>query len=99
MPYAVSKAGMVQLTRSMALELARYDIRVNAIAPGYFNTEMNSEFWSTPGGAELLKRIPRRRLGKHEELDGALLLLAGNASSYMTGAVITVDGGHLVSTL
>ena len=98
-PYAVSKAGMVQLTRSMALELARFDIRVNAIAPGYFDTEMNNEFWGTPHGAEMLKRIPRRRLGKPEELDGALLLLASNTSSYMTGAVITVDGGHLVSTL
>jgi NAD(P)-dependent dehydrogenase (short-subunit alcohol dehydrogenase family) len=98
-PYATSKAGMVQLTRSMALELARFDIRVNAIAPGYVDTEMNSEFWGTPQGAEMLKRIPQRRLGKPEELDGALLLLASNTSTYMTGTVITVDGGHLVSTL
>jgi len=98
-PYAVSKAGLVQLTRSMALELARFDIRVNAIAPGYFDTEMNNEFWSTPQGAEMLKRIPQRRLGKPEELDGPLLLLASNTSRYMTGAVIAVDGGHLVSTL
>jgi NAD(P)-dependent dehydrogenase (short-subunit alcohol dehydrogenase family) len=97
--YAASKAGMVQLTRSMALELARFDIRVNAIAPGYFNTDMNKDFWGTPHAAEMLKRIPQRRLGEPEELDGALLLLASNASKYMTGAIIPVDGGHLVSTL
>ena len=98
-PYAASKAGMLQLTRNMALELARFDIRVNAIAPGYIDTDMNREFWSTPQGADMLKRIPQRRLGKPEELDGALLLLASDRSRYMTGAVLPVDGGHLLSTL
>jgi NAD(P)-dependent dehydrogenase (short-subunit alcohol dehydrogenase family) len=98
-PYASSKGGLVQLTRNLALELARFDIRVNAIAPGYIDTELNHEFWNTPQGGEMIKRIPQRRLGNPEDLDGALLLLAGAASRYMTGTVITVDGGHLVSTL
>jgi NAD(P)-dependent dehydrogenase (short-subunit alcohol dehydrogenase family) len=98
-PYAVSKAGLLQLTKVMALELARYDIRVNAIAPGYIETEMNREFWSTSAGAALLKRIPQRRLGKPEDLDGALLLLASESSRFMTGATLAVDGGHLLSSL
>jgi NAD(P)-dependent dehydrogenase (short-subunit alcohol dehydrogenase family) len=98
-PYAASKAGLAQLTRSMALEFARFDIRVNAIAPGYFETEMNKEFFTTPQGAELIKKIPQRRLGKLEDLDGALLLLASEQSRYMTGSVIVVDGGHVVSSL
>lgn len=98
-PYAASKGGLAHLTRNMALELARYDIRVNGIAPGYIDTEMNREYFQTPPGLEMIKRIPQRRLGKPEDLDGVLLLLAGPGSRYMTGTVITVDGGHLVSTL
>jgi NAD(P)-dependent dehydrogenase (short-subunit alcohol dehydrogenase family) len=98
-PYAASKGGMVQLTRTMALELARYDIRVNAIAPGYISTDMNRQFWDTPQGAEMIRRIPQRRLGQPEDLDGPLLLLASDASRFMTGVVIPVDGGHLLSTL
>jgi NAD(P)-dependent dehydrogenase (short-subunit alcohol dehydrogenase family) len=97
--YAVSKAGLLQLTKTMALELARYGIRVNAMAPGYIETDLNRDFWSTAQGAAMLKRIPQRRLGKPEELDGVLLLLASDASRYMTGSVIAIDGGHLVSTL
>jgi len=97
--YATSKAGLIQMTKSMALELARYNIRVNALAPGYINTEMNRDFMDTPVGEALVKRIPQRRLGQPEDLDGALLLLASDASRYMTGAVIAVDGGHLVSSL
>jgi NAD(P)-dependent dehydrogenase (short-subunit alcohol dehydrogenase family) len=99
LPYAVSKAGVIQLTKSLALETARYNIRVNAIAPGYIATEMNSEFFTTDVGAALIKRIPQRRLGNESELDGALLLLSSDASKFMTGTVITVDGGHLVSAL
>lgn len=98
-PYAVSKAGLIQLTKSMALELARYSIRVNAIAPGYIESELNSEFFATEAGQALIRRIPTRRLGRPSDLDGALLLLCSDASSHMTGSVITVDGGHLVSTL
>ena len=98
-PYAVSKAGVVQLTKSLALEWARHNIRVNAIAPGYFETEMNEGYFDTPRGADMIKRIPMRRIGALSEIDGPFLLLAGDQSSFMTGAVIPVDGGHLVSGL
>lgn len=98
-PYAASKAGLTQLTRTMALELARYAIRVNGIAPGYFATDINREFFETETGAAMMKRIPQRRLGSLEDLDGPLLLLASDASRYMTGATLVVDGGHLVSSL
>jgi NAD(P)-dependent dehydrogenase (short-subunit alcohol dehydrogenase family) len=99
LPYAVSKAGAIQLTKTSALELARHGIRVNAIAPGYIETELNAGFWQTDAGKAMLKRIPQRRLGQLEDLDGILLLLASDASTYMTGSIIAVDGGHLVSTL
>ncbi|MEN8196545.1 MAG: glucose 1-dehydrogenase [Pseudomonadota bacterium] len=95
--YCASKAGLVQLTKSMATELARNKIRVNAIAPGYFITDLNRDFLTnTEGGEALRSRIPQRRFGAPEDLDGVLLLLASNASSFMTGSVITVDGGHSV---
>jgi NAD(P)-dependent dehydrogenase (short-subunit alcohol dehydrogenase family) len=97
--YAVSKAGVVQLTKTLALEWARHGIRVNAIAPGYIDTELNRDFWQTDAGKALIQRIPQRRLGQLEDLDGPLLLLASDASRYMTGAVLAVDGGHLVNTL
>ncbi len=97
--YATSKAALIQLTRVMALELARHGIRVNALAPGYFATDINRAFWETDAGHALVRRIPQRRLGRLEELDGPLLLLASEASSFMTGEVISVDGGHLVSSL
>jgi 3-oxoacyl-[acyl-carrier protein] reductase len=96
-PYAVSKAGMIQATKALALELAPNNIRVNALAPGYIDTEMNHDFWSTPGGEKLAKRIPQRRIGTESDLDGAILLLASNASRYMTGSVVTVDGGYLLN--
>lgn len=97
--YSVSKAAVVQLTRLMAMELARDDIRVNAIAPGYIATEMNSEFLSTESGQKLTARSPMRRSGTPEELDMILLTLASPINSFMTGAVIPVDGGHLVAGL
>ena len=98
-PYTVSKAALVQLTRAMALELARYGIRVNALAPGYVETPINRDFFATEGGRALVKRIPQRRLGRVEDLEAPLILLASDASTYMTGAVIAVDGGHAVSSL
>jgi NAD(P)-dependent dehydrogenase (short-subunit alcohol dehydrogenase family) len=98
-PYNASKAGLIHLTQALAMEWARYRIRVNAICPGYIETEMNSAFWKTPGGQKLIDRIPQRRIGQPEHLDGALLLLASEAGSFMTGSVITVDGGHVVNSL
>lgn len=98
-PYCASKAGLLQLTKAMALELARYNVRVNAIAPGYVETDINRDFFKTSAGERMLSRIPSRRLGQLEELLGPLLLLASGAGSYITGSVIAVDGGHLVSTL
>jgi NAD(P)-dependent dehydrogenase (short-subunit alcohol dehydrogenase family) len=92
--YAASKAAVVSLTKSMALELARDGIRVNAIAPGYFSTEFNDGFLAGEAGRRLLARVPMARAGELRELDGALILLASNAGAFMTGSVITVDGGH-----
>jgi NAD(P)-dependent dehydrogenase (short-subunit alcohol dehydrogenase family) len=96
-PYTISKAGIIQATKAMALELAGNRIRVNALAPGYIDTEMNHEFWSTPSGEKLTKRIPQRRVGAESDLDGAIMLLASSASRYMTGSVVTVDGGFLLN--
>lgn len=92
-PYSAAKAGLIHLTRSMALEWARYGIRVNAIAPGYYYTDMAAEYLDSDSGRAMVKRIPQRRLGDPADLGGALLLLASDASAYMTGSVVTVDGG------
>jgi NAD(P)-dependent dehydrogenase (short-subunit alcohol dehydrogenase family) len=97
--YVASKAGLTQLTKTLALELARYDIRVNGIAPGYFSTDINSGYLASEAGAAMIKRIPQRRAGNVEDLEGPLLLLASDASRYMTGTTLVVDGGHLVSGL
>ncbi|MET0221557.1 MAG: SDR family oxidoreductase [Tardiphaga sp.] len=96
-PYAISKAAIVQTTKVLALELAGHRIRVNALAPGYIDTDMNHAFWQTPAGEKLTKRIPQRRIGHETDLDGAILLLASQASRYMTGSTITVDGGFLLN--
>ncbi|MBU0785027.1 MAG: SDR family oxidoreductase [Gammaproteobacteria bacterium] len=98
-PYAISKAGLVQATKAMALELARYNIRVNAILPGYVATDMNSEFLAGELGDKLRKRIPTRQFCELSDLTGPLLLLASNAGAGMTGACVAVDRGHLVSAL
>ena len=98
-PYNASKAGLIHLTRALAMEWARHNIRVNAICPGYIETEMNGDFWKTPGGQRLIERIPQRRIGQPGHLDGALLLLASEAGTFMTGSVLTVDGGHTVNSL
>ena len=97
--YAASKAGLIQLTKALALEWARYGIRINALCPGYIETDLNREFLASPAGEELVKRIPQRRIGQAEDLDGALLLLASEAGRYITGTTLAVDGGHLVSSL
>ncbi len=97
--YCVSKAGVDHLTRQMALENARYGIRVNAISPGYYKTAINDAYLESEAGEAMRKRIAFRRFGEYRELDGALLLLTSEAGSYMTGSTIVVDGGHLLSSL
>jgi NAD(P)-dependent dehydrogenase (short-subunit alcohol dehydrogenase family) len=98
-PYAAAKAGLIHLTRVLAMEWARHHVRVNAIAPGYIETDINRDFWTTAAGRRLIERIPMRRLGRLEDLDGPLLLLASEAGAFMTGAVLVVDGGHVTSPL
>jgi len=97
--YAASKAALIQLTQALALEWARHGIRVNALAPGYIETDLNREFFASDAGQALIRRVPQRRLGQARELSAPLLLLASDASSFMTGSVLVVDGGHLISTL
>jgi NAD(P)-dependent dehydrogenase (short-subunit alcohol dehydrogenase family) len=98
-PYAISKAGVVQMTKALALEWARHGIRVNALAPGYVQTEINDDFFQSEAGAAMIKRIPMRRLGRLADLDEPFRLLALGRSRYLTGAVLTVDGGHSVNAL
>lgn len=97
--YCASKAACEHMTRAMAIEMARYGVRVNAIAPGYFETEINDTFLASDEGDKMRKRIPMRRFGEHEELSGPLLLLASDAGSFMTGATVVVDGGHMWGSL
>ena len=97
--YTAAKAGLIHLTGVLAMELARYGILVNAIAPGYVETDFNREFFQTPAGQNLIGRIPLKRIGQAPDLDGALLFLASPASAYVTGAVISVDGGHGVAAI
>ena len=98
-PYVISKAGVIQSTKVMALELARHQIRVNALLPGYVITDLNREFLMSELGQKLLVRIPTRRFNNLEDLNGPLLLLASDASIAMTGATLAVDSGHLISGL
>ena len=95
--YAASKAGINQLTRTSALELARHGISVNAIAPGYIETDLNRDFLAGPAGERIVKRVAQRRFGQVADLEGVLLLLTAPAGSYMTGEIVTVDGGLTLS--
>ena len=97
--YAISKAGVIQMTRALSLEWARYQIRVNAIAPGFILTDFNRDYFESGAGDDTIAQIPQRRIGVPSDLDGTLLLLASDASSYMTGSVVVIDGGHLNSSL
>lgn len=97
--YTAAKAGLLHLTRQMAVELARHRIRVNALAPGYIATHINADFFASEAGQAMVRRIPQRRLGTPDDLSGPLLLLASEAGAHMTGAVVTVDGGHSVNSL
>ena len=97
--YTVSKAGVIQATKAMALELARHGIRVNALLPGYVITDLNSEFLNSEAGQRLKSRVPGRRFSELGDLDGPLLLLASDAGRAMTGSTVEVDWGHLVSSL
>ena len=98
-PYAISKAGVVQATKVMSLELARYKIRVNALLPGYVVTDLNRDFLESEPGQKLRMRVPTREFVQITDLDAPLLMLASDAGAGMTGACIAVDRGHLVSTL
>ena len=97
--YIAAKAGLLRLSEALALEWAVHGIRVNALAPGYVETDLNRDFLRSPAGEALGKRIPLRRFGAPSDLDAALLLLASDAGRYMTGATIVVDGGHSVAWL
>ena len=97
--YCAAKAGLTHLTHVLAMELARYGILVNALAPGYIETDFNRAFFQTDAGKALIGRIPMKRIGQAPDLDGALLFLASPASAYVTGAVISVDGGHGVAAI
>ncbi len=97
-PYCASKAGLLQLTRVMAVELARHNVQVNAVCPGYFATPMNEAFFATAKGQEVIQRsIPMRRLGEPAELGPTVVFLASEASSFMTGSVVVVDGGQTLT--
>ncbi len=97
--YCAAKAGLIHLTQVLAMELARHGILVNALAPGYVETDFNREFLRTEPGQRLVSRIPLRRVGQPDDLDGAMLLLASPAGAYISGAVIAVDGGHGVAAI
>lgn len=94
--YCMSKAALVQMTRAMALEWGRFGINVNALCPGYIATEMNEEHWSTDDGRKLLGMLPRQRVGRPEDLDGLIVLLASGQSHFVNGAVIAADDGFAV---
>ncbi|SLN55054.1 SDR family oxidoreductase [Oceanibacterium hippocampi] len=94
--YCMSKAAVIHMTRSLAHEWTRYGINVNAICPGYVETEMNRDYWETEGGRKLISKLPRRRLGNVDDLDGALMLMVAEESRFINGAILPVDDGLTV---
>ncbi len=92
--YGMSKAALIQMTRSMALEWARHRIRVNALAPGYVETEMNAAFLESEDGRRMIEGFPNRRIGHPADIEGPLMLLASDAGAFITGSVIAVDDGQ-----
>lgn len=95
--YCISKAAVIHMTKAMALEWGRQGINVNALCPGYIETEINAGYFKTEGGLKLMNMLPRRRLGQPEDLDGLLVLLASDASGFINGAAITADDGLAIS--
>ena len=91
--YAMSKAGVVHMTKAMALEFGKYGINVNAICPGYIDTEINHHHWSTEHGKKLIDMLPRKRVGKPEDLDTTLLMLCAKESHFINGAIVQADDG------
>ncbi len=92
--YGATKSALVSFTRTLALEWARYNIRVNALCPGYFDTPMNHDFWQTKGGMSVIDKIPMQRVGDTKEIKPAILFLCSDANSFMTGTTLFIDGGH-----
>jgi NAD(P)-dependent dehydrogenase (short-subunit alcohol dehydrogenase family) len=97
--YSISKAAVIQMTKAMAIEWARYDIQVNAIAPGYIETDMNRAYFATDAGRAHVEAMPRQRLGVPEDLDGVMMMLVSDASRFITGTVITVDDGQTLKAV
>lgn len=95
--YCMSKAAVVQMTKAMALEWARYNINTNAICPGYIETEINRDYWGTPGGQRLVEMLPRKRVGAPEDLDGLLLMMASDEARFINGAIVAADDGLSVT--
>jgi NAD(P)-dependent dehydrogenase (short-subunit alcohol dehydrogenase family) len=93
-PYLASKAALVQLTRATALEWIHHNIQVNALCPGYFLTPMNEDFFASEAGHEFIRKLPIKRVGEPKEIEGAAVFLASDATSYITGTTLYVDGGH-----
>ncbi len=96
--YCLSKAAMIHMTRAMALEWGRHNINVNAICPGYVETEMNADYWHTEAGQRFMKTFPRKRVGDPADLDGALMLLVADESHFINGAILPVDDGYLATS-
>jgi NAD(P)-dependent dehydrogenase (short-subunit alcohol dehydrogenase family) len=93
--YGMSKAALIQMTRAMAFEWGRYGINVNAICPGYIDTESNHRLWQTEGGQKMIQMMPRKRIGKPQDLDAVLMMLCANESHFVNGAVIQADDGFM----